>query len=199
MSLREARHFDSPRGWTDEQIAFLKAEWPANRFSGQQIAHRIGKTREVCRRKAYKLDLATKPGPAEWPAEDLALAKQLWSEGLSSSQIGKRLGRSRNAVLGKLHRKGELKKRQPKSSEQKKARARDYQKAWRASRRPPELKYRPLPIPGFTVPESEWVGYFENNGCREIMDTSTKQCCGRPIKYRSYCEGHAGQNYSVKR
>ncbi|MEX6508036.1 GcrA family cell cycle regulator [Jiella sp. M17.18] len=40
-----------------------------------------------------------------WTDERIALLKQLWTEGLSASQIADRLGGvSRNAVIGKVHR-----------------------------------------------------------------------------------------------
>ena len=40
-----------------------------------------------------------------WTDERVDLLKQLWSEGLSASQIADRLGGvSRNAVIGKVHR-----------------------------------------------------------------------------------------------
>lgn len=43
---------------------------------------------------------------SEWPAERVAKLRKLWAEGLSASQIAKRLacGVSRSAVLGKVHR-----------------------------------------------------------------------------------------------
>lgn len=39
-----------------------------------------------------------------WPPERVAQAADLWSRGMSASQIGARLGCSRNAVLGLRHR-----------------------------------------------------------------------------------------------
>lgn len=41
-----------------------------------------------------------------WTKEDLETLKQLWTEGVQASVIGIRLGRTRNAVLGKIHRCG---------------------------------------------------------------------------------------------
>ncbi|TGQ69536.1 hypothetical protein EN829_014935 [Mesorhizobium sp. M00.F.Ca.ET.186.01.1.1] len=41
---------------------------------------------------------------SDWPHEDLQLLRKLVGEGLSASQIGQRLGRSRNAVIGKIMR-----------------------------------------------------------------------------------------------
>lgn len=39
-----------------------------------------------------------------WPDEQTARLKELWSRGYSASEIGGKLGISRNAVLGKAHR-----------------------------------------------------------------------------------------------
>jgi GcrA cell cycle regulator len=41
-----------------------------------------------------------------WDAKDVALLKNLWAVGQSASQIARRLGRSRNAVCGRLTRLG---------------------------------------------------------------------------------------------
>jgi GcrA cell cycle regulator len=40
----------------------------------------------------------------DWTTEKIDELRQLWSEGLSTSEIGKRLGVSKNAVVGKAHR-----------------------------------------------------------------------------------------------
>jgi GcrA cell cycle regulator len=41
-----------------------------------------------------------------WPVETIDTLKRLIAEGLTFSQIGARLGKSRNAVIGKAHREG---------------------------------------------------------------------------------------------
>ena len=48
-----------------------------------------------------------------WTEERLATLKLLWNEGLSISQIGQRLGVTRNAVAGKAHRVGLPKRQSP--------------------------------------------------------------------------------------
>jgi len=42
-------------------------------------------------------------GP-QWPDETIARLRALWEEGLSENEIGRRLGKSKNAVVGKVHR-----------------------------------------------------------------------------------------------
>ncbi len=40
----------------------------------------------------------------DWTTEQIGQLTRLWSEGLSTAEIGKRLGISKNAVVGKAHR-----------------------------------------------------------------------------------------------
>lgn len=47
----------------------------------------------------------------EWTSERIKVLMGLWEEGLPTSEIGRRLGVTKNSVVGKVHRLG-LKKRQ---------------------------------------------------------------------------------------
>jgi GcrA cell cycle regulator len=49
---------------------------------------------------------------AEWTPERIAALIALWNEELSTSEIGRRLGITKNAVIGKVHRLG-LPRRRP--------------------------------------------------------------------------------------
>jgi len=40
----------------------------------------------------------------EWAEETILRLRALWDEGLSTAEIGRRLGVSKNAVVGKAHR-----------------------------------------------------------------------------------------------
>lgn len=40
----------------------------------------------------------------QWTEESIAQLRVLWDEGLSTAEIGRRLGMSKNAVVGKAHR-----------------------------------------------------------------------------------------------
>ena len=42
--------------------------------------------------------------PIEWTGEVIARLRSLWAEGHSTVEIGRRLGISKNAVVGKVHR-----------------------------------------------------------------------------------------------
>ena len=41
-----------------------------------------------------------------WSREQIEQLTQLWTDGWSGSQIGHKIGKSRNAVIGKVHRMG---------------------------------------------------------------------------------------------
>ncbi|HEY2132219.1 MAG TPA: GcrA family cell cycle regulator [Acetobacteraceae bacterium] len=45
-------------------------------------------------------------GGQDWTADEQALVTQLWAEGHSMGQIARRIGRSKNSVVGKAHRLG---------------------------------------------------------------------------------------------
>ena len=64
-----------------------------------------------------------------WTEERLEMLKALWEEGLSISQIGERLGVTRNAVAGKAHRLNLRKRQSPIAKKPKKAVERETPKA----------------------------------------------------------------------
>ncbi|MBR0641408.1 hypothetical protein GXW73_01065 [Roseomonas hellenica] len=46
------------------------------------------------------------PGPPDWPWEMKQRLRTLWTEGLPTKEIGRRLGTTKNAVIGQVHRMG---------------------------------------------------------------------------------------------
>ncbi len=52
---------------------------------------------------------------ADWTSERVAALIALWGEAHSTSEIGRRLGITKNAVIGKVHRLG-LPQRRPSTS-----------------------------------------------------------------------------------
>jgi len=50
---------------------------------------------------------------SEWTSERIAALIALWNEGLTTSEIGNRLGITKNAVVGKVHRLGLPKRGSP--------------------------------------------------------------------------------------
>ena len=52
-------------------------------------------------------DEAVPPAKVEtWTPERIALLTQLWEEGITTAEIGRRIGVTKNAVIGKVHRIG---------------------------------------------------------------------------------------------
>lgn len=49
----------------------------------------------------------------EWTEERIAQLTELWSQDLSTAEIGKKLGITKNAVVGKAHRLGLPKRQSP--------------------------------------------------------------------------------------
>lgn len=55
----------------------------------------------------------TQKAPNEWTPERISALIALWNEGLTTSEIGNRLGITKNAVVGKVHRLGLPKRQSP--------------------------------------------------------------------------------------
>lgn len=55
----------------------------------------------------------TQKAPSEWTPERISALIALWNEGLTTSEIGNRLGITKNAVVGKVHRLGLPKRQSP--------------------------------------------------------------------------------------
>ena len=57
--------------------------------------------------EAERMEMCS-PQPAEptWTSERIAQLTVLWQEGVTTAEIGRRIGVSKNAVIGKVHRIG---------------------------------------------------------------------------------------------
>jgi GcrA cell cycle regulator len=199
----------TPAGWTEKQLHILHTEWPSGNFTRHLVAQKIGKGFDCCRKKAKQLGIHTRACQFEWPAKLLAEVIRLRAEGVPTREICARTGLTRNAILGKMHRIGNISPcgcgRTRLSAEERKqrARARDAARAaLKVSRRPLPSKLVGLPIPNPTVvvPESEWVPFPRNSPRTECAAPMGEgKCCGRQISYGSYCWDHANAFYQIKR
>ena len=52
----------------------------------------------------YMVVFAREAYDMEWNDETIARLRELWAEGLSTAEIGRRMSVSKNAVVGKAHR-----------------------------------------------------------------------------------------------
>lgn len=55
----------------------------------------------------------------EWTPQRISTLIALWDEGISTTEIGRRLGTTKNAVVGKVHRLGLVKRRASNRSDKK--------------------------------------------------------------------------------
>ena len=106
-----------------------------------------------------------------WTPERVEQLGSLWSEGLSTAEIGRRLGLSKNAVVGKAHRLC-------------------------LPPRPSPVKYRPAP----PQPEPRPVIVdFPGQGCLWPVGHPGEKdfhfCGGRQLTGKPYCAEHAAIAY----
>lgn len=130
-----------------------------------------------------------------WTAEQIA-AVHKWAQELSASEIGKRLGVSRNAVIGIAARQGiSLQKpwmepRKPNWSPERAARRRQQ----RAAKRAIIMLIPPKPVPTEAPPPRNLtVLELELGDCRwPVTDRPPHFFCGNPqVPNLSYCPYHA--------
>ena len=116
--------------------------------------------------------------PGTWNEDRLVMLRELWAEGVSVTQIGRALGVTRNAVVGKAQRLGLPRRRSPipeVAAPAVKGRRRALQEVaeqWARTR-------------------CSWpIGDPQNSGFR---------FCGAPVSDgRPYCEEHCEQAYNVQ-
>ena len=82
----------------------------------------------------------------KWTPEIVEKLKAMWEDGASGAEIGRMIGYSRNAVLGKIHRLGLSEAGRQGVSRKKKIRHIPGIKAGRTSFRK-TINYKPLPVP----------------------------------------------------
>jgi GcrA cell cycle regulator len=145
-----------------------------------------------------------------WTEDRVEALLQLWSLGLSASQIAARIGGiSRNAALGKLHRLGRLKKRPTMSTRaaEKVAEAR----AKRAKSTPdrtlmvmktptPPRVYKPKQATNEPAPLAT-IETDTGSGCRWICGDPRRlssTVCGHAVHARAWCEHHFARVYNLQ-
>jgi GcrA cell cycle regulator len=140
-----------------------------------------------------------------WNEADTELLRKLWAEGFSCSQIGNKLGRTKNAVIGRVHRLGLPQRLTHTTIKRKKICPGGFPPARRKARREPHAPTQlPAPLPP-QRPPADWLELVElkRNHCRwPAGDTRAGgvKYCGQPRDgTRPYCEHHARGAYEVSR
>lgn len=105
----------------------------------------------------------------EWTNEEYQFALDMWKSGMTSEKIGLALGRTRNAIIGKMHRM-----QAPPSLVPNKFMVKPKKKV--AVPKPKILKPKPIPPEGITLMDLEYG------------------MCKWPMKHGWYC-GQAAQMY----
>ena len=133
----------------------------------------------------------------EWNQQQVAKLKCLWDEGLSSAEIGKKMGGlSRNAILGKAHRLGLAGRKNPDAS-RKPRKSRMKTGIERKVIAPKIVPDRPPPPPEGGVSFHDLAGKH----CREIVGWDAgaaglaRYCGGTKTDDSSYCAEHYKKNY----
>lgn len=128
----------------------------------------------------------------DWNPEQISQLIRLWGEGLSTADIGKRLGISKNAVVGKAHRLHLAARPSPIK--------RTGPRVPRLSRpvvhvRPAVQTQAPMPTP----PPAPRVVELSNQACRWPIghpgDPGFHFCTDRAIQGKPYCIEHSALAY----
>lgn len=151
----------------------------------------------------------TNPGEILWSEALIARASELWLAGFTGGEIGRRLGLSRSAIMGKLRRLGLLRNdRRPRVPMRRAAQLQAIPVPKPAPRKVPRKRNtRPLPPPepyqAPPPPPVPPIGSFNlldlrHNSCRwPEGDGPIYVFCGRPqASQSSYCEEHTKRSLS---
>ncbi|MCS6920443.1 MAG: GcrA family cell cycle regulator [Elioraea sp.] len=153
----------------------------------------------------------------EWTEEQIETLRRLWAEGLSTAEIGRRMGISKNAVVGKAHRLHLPARPSPirRSTESAKPAApRPPRRTFRlAMPRPSPLfgsgeprpapahvpaEPRRAPAPVMPMPRVEPLRTGNATCCWPIGDPGTpgfRFCCAPALIGKPYCAEHAAIAY----
>lgn len=105
-----------------------------------------------------------------WTAERVEQLAQLWNEGLSTAEIGRRLGITKNAVVGKAHRLALAPRPSP------------------LKIKPVEPRPQPRVVFEFSGPSCSWPHGHPG-------DADFHFCGKRPVEGKPYCSEHAALAY----
>jgi GcrA cell cycle regulator len=124
----------------------------------------------------------------DWTSDRIKTLMALWAEGISTLEIGRRLGVTKNSVVGKVHRLGLPKRQSPISSSP---------RTPRVTKPTAPIRIRPQTVPisanmvkmeKLTIGMCKWP---EGEPGHEDF-----RFCGQPaIEGKPYCAGHCARAY----
>jgi hypothetical protein len=183
--------------WTEEKEAILRRGVAEGR-NALSISLELGDglTPNAVEMKAIRLRL-WEPKQKLWPAHEIAKLRELAAEGLPTREIGERLGRTKNMVIGACHRYGVQLTKQHKGRQPKTRTSSSFNVfVKRPSVRPAlPVKMRPasgldrdhVPLLSLKPQHCRWV----EKTSRETKDGIALFCGRRKQPGSSYCPDHA--------
>lgn len=91
--------------WTPAQDTQLKLLYESG-LPFRQIAPHFGVSFMACHKRVQRLKLGNRFIERKWTDEMDSRLRELKAEGLSATLIGREMGKSRNAIIGRMHRLG---------------------------------------------------------------------------------------------
>lgn len=136
-----------------------------------------------------------------WTDAKIATISRMWAEGYTSTVIGTQVGKSRNAVIGKLGRMGLI--GDPDSNRNRalirtnaNRKRKEVRQRTAAPVEPPKPK--PAPVAKPVNPDGILITDLTNTTCRwPVHDTLPGRYCGAHTDAGSYCEHHTARAYRV--
>ena len=103
--------------WTHERTELLRKLWLVPKISKEEVLGQLNSkpgpeevTWKTLYAKAGRLGLSPRKfessGEAVWTSERIEALTKLWEEGVPTGEMGRRIGVSKNAIIGKVHRLG---------------------------------------------------------------------------------------------
>ncbi len=160
----------------------------------------------IYERTRYQGNKAVVSVAVEWSVAQINELVRLWGEGHSARVVGQRLERSRNAVIGKVHRLGLAKRLSTAGERKKPGRKKGNPGAFRKSRaKPPELhvvRIKPIRAREVPPPEARMISLLDLGArdCRWPIghpgEPGFAFCGARAFATFSYCEHHVALAYT---
>lgn len=145
-----------------------------------------------------------------WTSEMIDKLRQMWKQGLTTSEIAKKIGVSKNSIVGKVHRlnltarPSPIKKKEDLALEQ--PAQKNVEKAAKHTKSVKKVKIEPVEIsPTVVMPTP-----VEKEGCIPLTELDNHTCrwpigdprdegfcfCGKKVRSgQTYCEEHAAIAY----
>jgi transposase-like protein len=137
------------------------------------------------------------PKASVWTDELKAQVKALWLDGKSASEVAQALGlKTRNQIIGFVHREGLGRPRKASSDQRKAIRRKQSRNADAPAIKPLGLPVEPPPL----FARHECIPFMERkqSQCSQILYDKPTLCCPQPAVYRGVCAHHAQVNYKFR-